>query len=287
MVAQAIAELDRLLGKVEDPPLVATIGAAAATLADGPTIERLVSRLGEPRVPPAEREALVAALGALASLSVESVLRAYLGASLDQREPYRAVIRHAGERALEVLQARLGDPDRSVAAAAAELLGLTGSPQAVASLVPLLRDASPFVREAALAGLGEIGGREICRPAMPALKDESVGVRAAAARAIGVGGDSSATTVLVRRLDQEDDDGVLAELLRAIGRLGAKEALEVLAQYAASGGRLRRRSTTVRAAAVEGLARLASPEARGFLELYTHDKEPAVRKAAVAALAVR
>src|SRR2546427_581124 len=87
-----------------------------------------------------------------------------------------------------------------------------------------------------------------------------------------------------RRLDQEPDEGVQAELLRAIGRLGAKEALEVLARHAEPGGRVNRRSPMVRAAAVEALRHIARPEARGLLELYSKDKEPAVRKAAEAAL---
>jgi len=111
-----------------------------------------------------------------------------------------------------------------------------------------------------------------------------MGVRAAAARAIGVAGDPGATTVLVRRLELEQDEMVLAELLRAIGRLGAPEALETLAKHAEPGGLLKRRSPTVRAAAVEGLARITGREARGLLELYTHDKEPAVRRAAETAV---
>src|SRR5439155_230232 len=173
VVAEAIDGLDRLLLTVSDQALLTAIGAAAETLADRATVTRMVGRLREPRVAPAEREALVAALGALAALSVEPVLHAYCGA--------------------------------------------------------------------------------------------------AAVHAIAVGGDPAATTVLVRRVEQEDDEGVLAELLRAIGRLGAREALVVLARYAEPGGMLKRRSPTVRAAAVEGLAQLASSEARGLLELYTHD----------------
>jgi HEAT repeat protein len=284
LVAAAIGALDRLLASVQDAALAEAIGAAAGTLADKAMVERMVSRLGEPRVPQPEREALVTALGALASLSVGLVLHAYLAAPTDVREPYRAVIRRAGDRALESLQGRLADKDATVVGAAAELVGLTGAPQALALLLPLLRHESEFVRESALVGLAEIGGREICRPVMPALKDESVEVRRAAARAIAAGGDVAATTVLVRRLEQEEDAGVLAELLRAVGRLGAREAIEVLAKYAEPGGMLSRRSATVRAAAVEGLARVGSSEARGFLELYTHDKDPAVRKAAEAAL---
>src|SRR2546427_3177759 len=200
------------------------------------------------------------------------------------RAPYRAAMRRAGDRAMEPLQGRLADRNPEIAAVAADFMGLTGGHQAVALLLPLLRHRSEFVREAALVGLAEAGGREISRPAMPSLKDESVLVRAAAARAIGVGGEAASTTVLVRRLEQEEDEGVQAELLRAIGRLGAQEALKVLARFADPGGAQQRRSPLVRAAAIEAIARLGVPEARGLLELYSRDKEPAVRKAAELAL---
>ena len=168
-------------------------------------------------------------------------------------------------------------------AAAAEFLGLTGSPQVTESLITLTRHGDERVREAALLGLAELGGREISRPAMPALKDESVLVRSAAARAVAAAGDVGATTVLVRRLEQEKDEGVLAALLQAIGQLGAKEALEVLAKYAEPGGRPRR-TPFVRAAAIEGLARLDRMEAKALLELYARDKEPTVKRAAEASL---
>ncbi len=212
------------------------------------------------------------------------VLDAFIAAPVDVRAPYRGAVRKAADRALEPLQGKLADPDAQVVAAAAEFVGLTGSPQAVALLIPLLRHASEFVREAALLGLAEAGGREIARPAMPALKDESVAVRAAAVRAVAAAGDSTSSTVLIRRVEQEPDEGVQAELLRAIGRLGARDALDVLARYAEPGGMMHRRSVTVRAAAVDGLRHIARPEARGLLELYSKDKEPAVRKAAEAGL---
>jgi HEAT repeat protein len=92
-----------------------------------------------------------------------------------------------------------------------------------------------------------------------------------------------ATTVLVRRLEQEKDEGVLAALLQAIGQLGAKEALEVLAKFAEPGGKPRR-TPFVRAAAIEGLARLDRVEAKALLELYARDKELTVKRAAEASL---
>ena len=283
-IAEVIAALDRLLNTVQEPDLVEKIGAVAAALADGAMVDRMVKRLGEARVPAAERDALLDAVGALASVSVALVLDAFLAAPAEHREPYRAAIRRAADRAIEPLQARLGDENAVTAAAAAEFLGLTGSPQVLPLLTSLLRHRADLVREAALLAFAEIGGREIARPAMPALKDESVPVRIAAARAIGVGGESSVTTVLVRRLDHEEDEGVQAELLKAIGRLGGKEALEVLAKHAEPGGMLHRRNPAVRAAAIEGLTHLTVPEARALLELYSQDKEPAVRQAAEAGL---
>jgi HEAT repeat protein len=282
-IAEIIAGLDRALIEVQDPVAQEAIGDIAAALTDDAVVERMVARLGEARVPPVERAHLVDAVGALAAVAAGPVVDAYINAPAELREAYRASMRAAGERALETLQERLASKVPEVAATAAEFLGLTGSPQAVQLLIGISRHSDERVREAALLGLAELGGREVSRPAMPALKDESVLVRTAAARAIAAAGDAGATTVLIRRLEQEADEGVLAALLKAIGQLGAKEALNVLAKHAEPGGRPRR-TPYVRAAAVEGLARLDRPEARALLELYARDKEPTVKRAAEAVL---
>src|SRR5437870_87586 len=265
------------------PPTAVTTEQSTAAAAGALMAGKRASAALRPDVLPVA-VAVKRAVAALASLSMGLVLDAFIAAPVDLRAPYRGAVRKAADRALDPLQGKLADPDAQVVAAAAEFVGLTGSPQAVALLIPLLRHASEFVREAALLGLAEAGGREIARPAMPALKDESVAVRAAAVRAVAAAGDPTSSTVLVRRVEQEADEGVQAELLRAIGRLGARDALDVLARYAEPGGMMHRRSATVRAAAVDGLRHIARPEARGLLELYSKDKEPAVRKAAEAGL---
>ena len=282
-IAEIVSGLDRSLRKIQDPEIQEAIGDAAGALADEAIVERMVARLGEPRVPPAERAHLVNAVGALGAVSAGSVVDAYLHALPELREAYRAAMRAAGERTIEVLQARIQSKVPEVVAAAAEFLGLSGSPGVAELLIGLTRHSDERVREAALLGLAELGGREISRPAMPALKDESVLVRTAAARAIAAAGDVGASTVLVRRLEQEKDEGVLAALLKAIGQLGAKEALEVLARFAEPGGKPRR-TPFVRAAAIEGLARLDRMEAKALLELYARDKEPTVKRAAEASL---
>ena len=109
-------------------------------------------------------------------------------------------MRAAGERALDLLRDQLASRVPEVAAAAAEFLGLTGSPQAVQLLIGIARHSDGRVREAAPLGLAELGGREVSRPAMPALKDESVLVRTAAARAIAAAGDATSDQQLHRGL---------------------------------------------------------------------------------------
>src|SRR5882762_8645895 len=196
-VAEVVAGLDRSLGKIQDPEIQQAIGEVAGALADEAIVERMVARLGEPRVPPAERAHLVNAVGALGAVSAGPVVDAYLHALPELREAYRAAMRAAGERAVELLRARVESKVPEVVAAAAEFLGLTGDPHVAELLIKLTHHVDERVREAALLGLAELGGREISRPAMPALKDESVLVRTAAARAVAAAGDVGATTVLV------------------------------------------------------------------------------------------
>jgi HEAT repeat protein len=284
LVAELIAGLDRALPRVQDEETVEQLGLAGEALAERSLVDRMVYRLGEARIAPVERGFLVGAVGALAAVSVRPTLRAYLAAPAELREPYRAAMRAAADRAMEPLEEALGDGDGAIVAAAAHFMGLTGSPEAVPLLSALMKHSTDAVREAALYALAEIGGREIARPAVAALRDLSAPVRAAAARVIGVCGDPTASDALVRRLEHEEDEGVLAGMLTAIGRLAAPEALGVLAKYAEPGSFLKRRTAHLRAAAIEGIGHIHSTEARALLELYSHDKEPAVRRAAEAAL---
>lgn len=284
LVAEIVAGMDRALPRITDAETMERLEAVGEAIGRPPLIDRLVSRLGEPRVPPTERGFLVNAVGALAALTVPPALQAYLVTPAELREPYRAAIRVAADRAMEPLEAAVHDPDERVVAAAAHFLGLTGSPAAVPLLGGLLRHPGEAVREAALYAMAEIGGRDIARSGVTALRDVSAAVRAAAARVVGVGGDASATPALVRRLEHEEDEGVLANILTAIGRLGGDDALGVLAKYAEPGGFLKRRTPHLRAAAIEGIGHIHATEARALLELYRHDKETTVRRAAEAAL---
>src|SRR5439155_20744723 len=102
-VAGSIVALDRLLATTHDPGLLAAIDRAGAALSDRAVVARMVQLLGDPRGAPGEREVLVAAVGALATLSVQLVLDAFIATAVDERAPYRAAIRKAADRALEPL----------------------------------------------------------------------------------------------------------------------------------------------------------------------------------------
>src|SRR5204862_7186041 len=106
-VAEVVAGLDRSLGKIQDPEIQEAIGEVAGALADETIVERMVARLGEPRVPPAERAHLVHAVGALGAVSAGPVVDAYLHAPAELRGAYRAAMRGAGERTGEELQTRI------------------------------------------------------------------------------------------------------------------------------------------------------------------------------------
>src|SRR2546430_14583815 len=138
VVAEAIAALDRLLPTAKDPKLVEAIDQAALALSERTLVERLVHRLGEPRVPAEQREALVAAVAALASLSMALVLDAFLAAPVELRAPYRGAVRKAADRVLEPPPGKRAEQEAQVAAAAAELVGPTGGTPAGTLLFPLL-----------------------------------------------------------------------------------------------------------------------------------------------------
>src|SRR2546428_3931241 len=108
IAADAIAALDRLLPTAKDPRLLETIDRAALALSERALVERLVHRLGESRVPPEEREALVAAVAALASLSMGLGLDAFLSASVDLRGPYRGAGRQGAGPGPRPLAGKLG-----------------------------------------------------------------------------------------------------------------------------------------------------------------------------------
>lgn len=168
----------------------------------------------------------------------------------------------------------------------AELAGELGLEESVPALAQQLDNEDERVRKAVALALAKIGSRAAADFLRRALRDKSAEVRIQAA--LGVGGRKSAALAmpLVVAMDEEEDENVQRELMLALGRIGSAAAVQALIKFAQPGGRLfGRKSTAVRATAVEALRLAATPAAVGTLEGLTEDGDKQVRTAAESALA--
>ena len=83
---------------------------------------------------------------------------------------------------------------------------------------------------------------------------------------------------------EEDDEGVLCEYYRALGRIGTPEAIDALVKAAQPGGRIfGRRPAEPRIAAVESLGNVGGTAARRALDALQEDGDKAVREAVLRA----
>jgi len=302
--------------RIEDLRL-ATSPRLAATLARGTAGERAraalaMGRIQDPAFAPdlaraaaaGEREVRLAALFALGQLGlVEGV-----------RPP---------EQAGATAAAAASDPDPEIAAAAVEALGKLADPAAIPRLVlaaahpvaavrveaahalfrlrfvPLwrkevevapalpeagltallaaLHDPSPDVRRAAAHACSRYGEPEAVLDLQALVGDEDEWTRLFAARALGRSKDDQAAEVL-RRAARDPSAAVRVE---AVGALAALGRLEGVADLAGDG------VARVREAVAAALGQARDPESIEVLHRLEQDGSPAVRAAAIPALARR
>ena len=164
---------------------------------------------------------------------------------------------------------------------AAELLGELPSPEAEAPLAKLLKHKDERVRRSAAVSLGKIATDNAFAALRAALRDESAEVRLVAATALGSWKRNTSSHSLVVALDGEGDEGVQLQIIATLGRVATQDAVARLIALAEPGGTLFKRKTpTVRLAAVEALGEAATPAAVDALKSLRKDKDPAVREAA-------
>ncbi|MEQ9668441.1 HEAT repeat domain-containing protein [Coleofasciculus sp. G2-EDA-02] len=123
----------------------------------------------------------------------------------------------------------LNDPEVIVRSEVVEALGGLHYKRAIARIQHTLRnDPEPLVRASAAEALGDIGDEQALTALEDALKDADEAVRAYAANSIGLLGTAQLLPKLEVYLKSEPSVGVQAELLGAMYRLGAVEALSQL-----------------------------------------------------------
>jgi HEAT repeats len=201
---------------------------------------------------------------------------------LRERKAYMSVLRTIPEATTRVI-AMLGHDQWFVVRNVAELLGDQGVEDAVPALGRVVRHSDARVQRAAVIALAKIGSAASVEPLRRALKEGTAELRALIAQSIGGPKARALAMPLVSLAESETNPEVLREYYRALGRIGAPEAVQALANAAAPGGVLvGRKSTALRLAAVEGL-RLAG--AKAALAGLAADGEKAVREAARAPIA--
>lgn len=146
LTAQVLAALDRCVSDPRDQELQTHAREVVAGLVDDGLLATMVRRLGESRLVEEERQPLIDGLAVVIDQAGTVMADAYLGASSEGRAAYLAVMRAAGERGVFPLLKRLAGSGPDIAAAAADLLGASGSATAYERLARAARDESPLVR---------------------------------------------------------------------------------------------------------------------------------------------
>ncbi len=244
-----------------------------------PAVEtRIAVRVGGERLE-GRREALIRGLIPLGSSMAEAVGKAL--SETDDRHVRRnliAMLVAMGEVGWLVAQSMLSDGRWWVARNGVVVMGETGRPDFVSPLTSSLAHEDPRVRREAVRALARIGGSDAGDLAAGMLGDPDPDVRTGAARAVGVLRVDHAVRPLLTLLAEEADDGVVEQVLRALGQIGDPGAV-IAIEKRAVGGFFSRPHSDIRVAAYVALHAIGSPHAMKLVNAAAHDKDAEVREA--------
>jgi cellulose synthase operon protein C len=186
----------------------------------------------------------------------------------------RVRLRDAGQRVVPWLS----HTDARVRQAAAEVLAVLPTPEAVPALGRALSDPQPDVRGRAALALGNSGVPEASLLLLSQLDDSDPDVRAAVIGALEELGDQRAVVPLIGRM-QERRVPIRRQAASALGALGDRRAVRALIVT------LGDTDASVRAAAAEALGHLRAEEAVWSLGgLFEQEADEGVQRAALSAL---
>ena len=257
---------------------------ALARILTGPRVAgRLCARMARLR-DEAAREVHVRRAARLGPEMAEAVGEAL--AETDDRSArhlYMDVLRAMGDEGMRVVARMVEDSRWFVVRNAVLIVGESGGEESVQHLTTSLAHEDPRVRRETLVALAKIGGENAEMLVQNKLDDPEPAVREAAARAAGVLNIEKAVRPLVERLEEEPEEDVQIELMRALGRIGDPGAVPAI-EKKALGSFFSKSSTPVRVAAYRALAAIGTPHARELVEEALEDRDSAVQGAARAVL---
>jgi HEAT repeat protein len=203
--------------------------------------------------------------------------------ALEDRDPWvryfaaRSLGRHASPEALPALaRAAQSDEAHHVRASAIEALGRIGGPRAVAVLAPLAADEDRDIARAALAGLGMVSHPDALPPLLAALRSPQPERQLDAVRALAERGGAGAAGALQWVATADANEEVARAAIEALARLATPEAIAALVSLTANEAR--------REACIAALAQVGEEHAEQVAHGLSHP-QPAVRRAVVEALA--
>lgn len=183
--------------------------------------------------PSGQAEAVIELVDAQAYVAAPQIVRLLTAADPAIRSTAAYALGYLGIQEPETIGCTLinllNDPEVIVRSEVVEALGGLRYKPAIAGIQHALRnDAEPLVRASAAEALGDIGDEQALTALEDALKDADEAVRAYAANSIGLLGTAQLLPRLEVYLKSESSVKVQAELLGAMYRLGAVDALSQL-----------------------------------------------------------
>ncbi len=158
------------------------------------------------------------------------------------------------------------------------LLSEMEDPEVVPSLVVPLAHEDPRVRKETVMALARIGGEEAGLLLLGMLEDPDPDVRGATAMGVGALRVEKAQRTLLRLAEEDTEEEVQIQALRALGQLGDPGAVPVLERRAV-GSLFSRPPRPIRIAAYRALHAIGSPHAKKLLEAARSDRDGEVRDA--------
>ena len=204
--------------------------------------------------------------------------------TLSERMAYLKTVR-AMPRGLNRVLSMLTRPEWQVVRNVAELIGEARVEEGVTYLARLAEHDDTRVRRTAIVALARVGSPTTVQPLRHLMEEGTPEIRALVAGSIGGADAKPLVALLVGVAEAESKPELVREYYKALGRIGAPEAVAALAKAAEPGGKLRgRKPAAFRVAALEGLRLAGNEAALRALEALAQDGDKGVREAVRVAL---